>query len=123
MFQNAEKLNGACETVMMKSLHDNLSRVTMILINTEKQSSDKHMIHPTRSKVHADSFAETIKICIKNALLECERIFFDNKREKTFAESNAECCIDLLDRERAMIVLDESVFWSRSVFDNFVQWN
>ena len=51
------------------------------------------------------------------------KLIFDNKTETTFAESNAKFCINLLDRERAMLVLDKSFFWSRSSFENVIQWN
>ena len=59
--QNEEKVNGACGPVMRKSLHDSLSRATMLLINTEQQSSDKCMTHSTRSQENGDSFTETGK--------------------------------------------------------------
>ena len=49
IFQNEEKVNRACGPVMRKSLHDSLSRATMILINTEQWSSDKCMTYSTRS--------------------------------------------------------------------------
>ena len=34
--QNEEKLNGSCGPVMRKSLHDSLSRATMLLTNAEQ---------------------------------------------------------------------------------------
>ena len=46
---------------MRKSLHGSLSRSTMQLINAEKWSSDKEMIHPIRSEVNVDSFTEVGK--------------------------------------------------------------
>ena len=72
----------------------------MLLINAELWSSDKYMIRPTRSEVNVDSFTETVIFFKKRALLECERRFFDNKTENTFAEDNVEFCMNLSDRER-----------------------
>ena len=48
----------------------------MLLLNAEKWSSDKDMMHATRSEVNVDSFAETDFFCKNRVLLECERIFF-----------------------------------------------
>ena len=79
--QSEEKLNGAYGPVMRKYLHDNLSRGNMCVINTDLWSSSKEMIHPTRSEVNIASFSETGRICLKKALLERERIFFNNRSE------------------------------------------
>ena len=43
-------------------------------------------MRPTRIEVHVDSFAKAGKTREKRSLLECERTFFDNKTEITFAE-------------------------------------
>ena len=48
---------------------------------------------------------------------------FDNKTEKTFAECNAEFSMNLTDKERAMLILDKNICWSRSAFDDVIQWN
>ena len=96
---------------MRKYLHDSLLRATMQLIH-----------HPTRSEANADSFNEARKTCKKIELLECERIFFNNKLEKTFAEANADFFMNLLDKERALLVLEKRVCWSRSAFDNAHDW-
>ena len=69
IFQNEEKLNGACGPAMIKPLHDSLSRDTMSLINVEQWSSDKDMIHLTRSKANVDSFVDTGKVCKNRELL------------------------------------------------------
>ena len=95
----------------------------MLLTKTEQWSSDKAMMRPTRSEANIDSFSETGKICKKRALLECERIFFKIKTEKTFAENNSEFSMNLLDRERAMLVIDKRVCWSRCSFYNVMQCN
>ena len=108
---------------MRKSLHDSSSRATVLLTKTEQWSSDKDMTHPTRSEANACSFLETGIFFKKRALLECERRIFDNKTENIFAESNAQFCMNLSDRERATLVLDKRVCWSRSLFDNVMQWN
>ena len=42
------------------------------------------MKRPTRSEVNDNSFTEVGNTCKKRALIECERIFFDNKSEKLF---------------------------------------
>ena len=94
---------------MRKSLHDSLSRSTMQLINTEQWSSDKDMMHPTRPEANADSFDETGKFCKLRALLECKRIFFNNKSETTFVETNSKFFMSSSDRERASLVLDKRV--------------
>ena len=59
--QNEEKLNGACGTVVRKSLHDSLWRATMRIINTDHLSSDKEIIHPTRSEINVNSFTKAGK--------------------------------------------------------------
>ena len=89
VFQDDEKLNGACGPVMQKSLHDRLSRVTMRMINSDQWSSNKDMMHPTRSDVNVNSFSKAKNPCKRRALLQCERIFFNNKSEITFAEANS----------------------------------
>ena len=93
----------------------------MLSINAEQWGSDEHMMNPTRSEVNVDSFTETDKICKKRALLECERTFFNNETEITLSEINAEFCMNSSDRERATLVLDKRVYWSRSAFDNVLE--
>ena len=46
---------------MRKSFNDSLSRDTMLLMNIEKWSSDKDMIHRTRSGANTDSFVDVEK--------------------------------------------------------------
>ena len=82
-------MNGACGPVMRKLLHDILSKDTILLTCIEQCSSANHVTHPTRSEASIDSFAYTGKVFRSRALLECERRFFDDKIEETFAESNA----------------------------------
>ena len=101
------KLNRACGPVMRKSLRDSLSRATMRLINADKWSSDKEMMHTTRSEVNVNSFSKAGKICKMRALLECERRFFNNKSEITFAEANSEFYVNLSNSEKALIVLEK----------------
>ena len=103
---------------MRKSLHNSLSRGTVCAINADLWSSNKAKIHPNRSEVNANSFTETRKTCIRRALLEFERRFFDNKTELTFAELNSECDMNLSNREIALLVLEKSFCWRRSVFNN-----
>ena len=55
-------------------------------------------MHPTRSEVKVESFALARKICRKQALLETERRFFNNKTEQTFAERNTEMQMNLTNR-------------------------
>ena len=43
---------------MRKSLHDSLPRVTMRLINSDLQSSDKEMTNPIQSEVNVSPFAK-----------------------------------------------------------------
>ena len=50
-------------------------------INTNPWSINKDMIHPTRSDVNVTSFVEAGITCLSRALLECERIFFNNESE------------------------------------------
>ena len=76
------------------------------------------MMHPIRSEANVDSFTETGKICKKRALLECERMFFNNESEKMFAETNSEFFMYLSVRERALLALDKRFCCSRSAFDN-----
>ena len=109
--------------VMRKSLYDSLSRDTMLLINTEQWSSDKDVTHPIRSEENVDSFTEIGKFCKKRALLECERRFFDNKTENDFVERNDEFSMNLLGRERAMLILDKRICWGRGAFNNVMQWS
>lgn len=71
---------------MRKCLHDILSSITMKVLKYDAQSSDKDLMRPTRIEVHVDSFAKAGKTREKRSLLECERTFFDNKTEITFAE-------------------------------------
>ena len=54
--------------------------------------------------------------------LQHERRFFNNKSEITFAEANSEFCVNLSNRERALLVLDKRVCWSRSVSDDANDW-
>ena len=55
-------------------------------------------------------------------LLECERRFFNNETEETFAQSNLEFEMKLTDREKVMLVLDPRIFWSRKVFNDAAKW-
>ena len=48
VIQKEEKLNEACEPVMHKFLHDSSFRETMRMINADKWSSNKDMMHSTR---------------------------------------------------------------------------
>ena len=70
----------------------------MNIINTYIWSSNKVMIHPTRSEVNTNSSTDTRKTYIRRSLLECERRFFNNKTEFSFAESHSECDVNLSDR-------------------------
>ena len=108
--QNEEKLNVACRPAMRKALHDSLPRDAMALIGVEDWSTNKERIHPTRSEASVSSFVEKGLVCITRALLECERRFFNDKTEETFAQSNSEFETKLTDWEKAMIVLDLSIF-------------
>ena len=83
---------------MRKCLNDSLSSAKMNVINYDAWSSDKDLIHPTRKEVHVDPFAKSSKTCKQRALLECERIFFDNKTKITFAEENSDFCMNLTNR-------------------------
>ena len=107
---------------MKKCLHDRLSSATMKLINYDALSSDEDQMHPTRTEVHVDSFAKAGKMSKQRALLECERRFFDNKSEITFAEANSDFFMNLINRERALIFLDKRVCCSKSVFKNVNDW-
>lgn len=108
---------------MKTSLHDSFSRDTMLLTNDGKWGSDKDVMCPTRSEANSDLFTDAGKIFKKRASLEYERRFFDNKRENTFAESNTEFSMKLIDRDRDTLVLDKRTCWSRSAFDEVAQWN
>ena len=92
------------------------------MINVGIWSGSKVMIHPTRSEVHITSFTDTGKTCLKRVLLECERRVFYNKTEHIFAESKREFCMNLSNRERALLALDERFCRSRSVFTNVDEW-
>ena len=48
---------------------------------------------------------------------------FNNKIEETFAESNTEFSMKLINRENAMLVLDKKICWSKSVFNDVTKWN
>ena len=48
---------------------------------------------------------------------------FDDKTENTFAQINTEFSMNLVCRERAMLVLCERICWSGSVFEDVVQWS
>ena len=83
IFQNEERLNSTCGIVMRKPLHDSLPRGTMHVVNADMWSISKAMIHPTRSKINTNSFANTRKPYMLRAILECERMFF-NKKNRIF---------------------------------------
>ena len=107
---------------MRKSLHDSLSRGTMCVINSDLWSRNKDVIHLKRSEVNVTSFAETGRTCLKIDLMECEGRFFNNEPEHTFSESDCEFCMNLSNMEIALLVLDERVCRSRSVFDDVNEW-
>ena len=60
---------------MRKSLHDNLSKGTMCVINSDLWSSNKDMIRPTTSEVNVASFSEIGIRYLKRALMKCEKRF------------------------------------------------
>ena len=94
---------------MRKIICDSLSRKTMCIINADLWSGKKEMIRPARSEVNITSFTDIRRTYLKRALLECEKIPFNNKTECIFAESNYECCMNLSNRERALLVQDKRV--------------
>ena len=65
------------------------------------------MMHPTRSEINVDSFNEAGNTFKTRALIECKRIFYNNKSEITFAYANADFCMNLSNRESASLVLDK----------------
>ena len=65
------------------------------------------MIRPSRLEVNVTSFAEAGRTFLRKAILECERIFFNNESDHTFAESTCEFCMNLSNRERSTLVLDK----------------
>ena len=75
-------------------------------------------MHPTRSEVNVDSFAEAVQTFKKRALLECEKMFFNKKSKTTFADANNDFGMKLSNRERALLVLEKSCCWSKSVFES-----
>ena len=118
IFQNEENLNAACGPVMRKSLHDFLSRNTIALVDVEDWSANKEKIHPTRLEVSVNSFKETGIVYRTRALLECERRFFNNETEETFAQSKSDFEMKLTDWEKDMLTLDTRICWSKKVFDD-----
>ena len=47
---------------------------------------------------------------------------FNNESECTFDETNSDFCMDVSNRERALLVLHKRFCWGRSVFDEFNDW-
>ena len=76
---------------MRKVLHDELSCVTMKVMNTEDWSSNKIMMNPKRSEINSNTFTTMGRTCLKRALLETERRFFGNTVEETFEDSIEYC--------------------------------
>ena len=120
--QNEDKLNGVRGPGMRKALHDIFSRVTVTLTDAEEWSAHKEIVHPTRSEPNVDSFAEKVKVYRTRELLKCERRFFNNKTEETFAERNTEFYMKLTDREKTVLVLEKKICWSKSAFDGVAKW-
>ena len=54
--------------------------------------------------------------------LNARKDFFNNKSECTFGKENVDFCMNLSNRERALLVADKRVCWSRSVFDDVNDW-
>ena len=94
----------------------------MCIINAGPWSSQKAMTRPTISVVNVTSFAYTGRTFLKRDMLECERRFFNNKTEIIFAKQNCEFCVNLTNRERALLVLEKRMCWSRSVFADVNDW-
>ena len=52
VYENKDKSNGARRPFMWKSIHDSSSRDTVRVIKADQWSSNKDMMHPTRSEIN-----------------------------------------------------------------------
>ena len=116
--QNEEKLNAACGPVTRKTMHDSSSRDAIASKDVEDYSANKERIYPTRSEENVNSFTGTGLVYRIRSLLECERRLFNDKTEETFSQSNSEFKMKLKDREKAMLVLDPRICWSKKVLND-----
>ena len=121
-FQNEEKLNSVRPPAMLKNLHGSSSSDSAALMSADQWSSNKTQAHPTRSGVKLESFASAGEVCRNRALLETERMFFNNKVEETFVVSSAEAAMSLMGREKATLLLDPMTVCSRQALSNTPKW-
>ena len=56
IFQNEEKLNGACGPGLRKAFHDELFYETIKVVGNEDWSSKKIMMYPTSSEINTNTF-------------------------------------------------------------------
>ena len=111
-------MNAAFAPITKKKVHDYLTGSSMDLIDMPNLITQ--VIAPHIS-VDVDTFSKDGRECRKLALLETERRFFGNRGDEVLQNLNVEAGLDLIQREKAVLVLDKRTYCRGSILSP-AQW-